>query len=864
MPHPAQRFLPGPGRLAVASIAVLFCAALAAAEPARQTVVASKDYDVGGFNRLWLGADYRKVWATPVSAEVLDLAREAGGLKPVRRVGGQQTKGLALAGGDGRSYTFRGLDKDASHLLDTVDPGLKNTVVAKMLDLLMAAQHPASELVARGILDAAGIPCPDWRLVVLPDDPALGEFRKDFAGALGVFAVYPQPASGGVPGFLGATEIIDHVELYRRLQAGDGDAVDAPALLKARLVDILMGDWDRHRKQWRWAKGPGHPLWVPIPEDRDQAFSRYEGLALDMARGKDPRFQDFGPKYPNIGGITYNGAEQDRQLLVPFSKEEFVAAAKGLQAQLTDEAIENAVRRMPPEWYAVDGGRLAAALRSRRDRLPEVAAKYHEHLAGRVDVRLTNKSEQVEANRRPNGDTEVTVRVLGPDGPVGPPTFHRVFDAKETAEIRFYTYDGNDKVKVTGGHEGPKVRLIGGNGDDTLDATGAGNAKLSDSEGRNRALDAGNDSRPYTPPPPPRNAPWIPPRDWTRETYTTPWVSYSGDLGVFLGDGVETQRFGFRKEPFSTSHRLRAGYAFNQQNGRIDYTGIFHRENRGSFFGIYAYASGVEVLRFYGYGNDLEAPAADQDFYKVNAQQLLLYPTFAVPFGKRGLLTIGPALKYTKSNETKDQFINEAKPYGVGRFGEVALHGVLSWDGRDSAVFPRHGYFAAVRGTYFPKAWDVESDFGQVNGNVNGYLSAGRVLTLALRVGGKKVFGTYPYLEAAPIGEGGLGTGALAEPEDTVRGYRARRYLGDASAWANAGLRLKVSHVTLILPGTWGIDAFGDVGRVWLKGESSDTWHPGAGGGVWLSLLNDRMAFSTGIAHSAQDDIWYFNGGFSY
>ena len=70
--------------------------------------------------------------------------------------------------------------------------------------------------------------------------------------------------------------------------------------------------------------------------------------------------------------------------------------------------------------------------------------------------------------------------------------------------------------------------------------------------------------------------------------------------------------------------------------------------------------------------------------------------------------------------------------------------------------------------------------------------------------------------------------------------------------------------MTLILPGTWGINGFGDVGRVWLKGESSDTWHPGVGGGIWLSLLNDRMAFSAGIAHSSQDDIFYFNGGFSY
>lgn len=850
--------------LSAACLAVAVLAGLASTAPAqeRRTVVAGAKYRAGGFIRFWLGADYRDVWATPVSVEVLDLAREAGGLRPVRRIGGQQTKGLALAGADGRSYTFRGLEKDSSHLLDAVDPELKNTVVAKMLDMLMAAQHPASELVACGLLEPAGVPCPPWRLVVLPDDPALGQFREDLAGAVGVFAPYPQAERDGVPGFLGATEIVDHLEMYRRLEAGEAE-VDADALLRARLLDVLMGDWDRHRKQWRWARVPGKARFVPIPEDRDQAFSRYEGFALDRARGTDPRFQEFGPRYAGIGGLTYNGAEQDRQLLVGFTREDFVAAAKSIQAALTDEAIEAAVRRMPPEWYALDGARLVRDLLSRRDSLHEAAARYHEHLAGVVDVRLTKLDERVEAVRRPNGDLEVSVHVIGKDAQSGRRTFHRVFDADETKEVRFYTAGGNDVVEVTGEGKGPLVRMIGGPGDDTLDAAGSDRARMSDAEGRNQALGASLDSRPYEPPPPPKNAPWIPPRDFTRETYGMPWVSWSGDLGLFLGYGIETQSFGFRRAPYANGHRVRAGWAFGQGSARLDYQGIFHRENRGSHFGLSAFASGVEVLRFYGFGNDIEAPG-DQDFYKASANQFLVHPSFRVPFRGKGLLSVGPALKYTRDEGEDDQFIDEAKPYGWGDFGELALHGVLSWDARDNLVFPRRGLFAAVRGTWFPALWDVEDDFGQVNGNVNAYASAGRVATLAARVGGKKVFGPYPYLEAASIGGGGLGAGALAEPEDTVRGFRARRYLGDASLWANASLRLRVSHITLVVPGHWGVEGFADAGRVWLDGESSDTWHSGVGGGVWLSLLSDRMAFSAGLAHSSQDDIFYFTGGFTY
>jgi hypothetical protein len=853
-------------RLAAAAIlGLLLGGPSAGAEPARKKVVAG-DYEANGPHRWFLGSDYRTTWATPVDVDVLDLSRESGGLKAVRRVGGQQTKGLAFAGGDGqRSFTFRGLEKDVSHLLEAVDPELKDSIIEKILNDQMAAQHPASELIARGILEAVGIPVPDWRLVVLPDDPALGEFRKDFAGVLGVFAVYPQPAKGSSPGFAGATDIIGHNELYKRLEAGEGDAVDTQALLKARLVDIFMGDWDRHRKQWRWAKVPGNPLWTPIPEDRDQAFSRYEGILLDLTRGRDPRFQKLGPKYPNIGGLTFNGSEQDRRLLVGLSHSDFVGAAKALQAQLTDAAIEKAARNMPPEWFQVDGPRLVADLKARRDALPEIASEYHRHMARGVDVYMTNKPERVEAKRLPSGDLDVTVSILGNGGAAGAPYFHRVFDGSETEEVRFYALDGDDTVRVTGGENGPRVRLIGAGGNDVLDATGAGNAKLSDAQGQNRAVDAEADTQPYTPPPPPRNAPWIPPRDWTQESWGTVWLSYSGDLGPFVGYGLRTERYGFRKTPYANSHQARAGWSFNQKSGRADYAGEFHRENRSRFFGVNAYASGVEVLRFFGFGNETPSPGND-DFNKVNANQFLLYPTLKFPFSGKGLLSMGPVAKYTRSDEGKNQFINVVRPYGVGDYGSLALQGVFTWDGRDSAVFPRKGVFAAARASYFPQVWDVTSDFSQVNGNINTYFSAGRALTLALRAGGKKVFGTYPYLEAAFIGEGGLGLGGLFEPRDTVRGYRARRYMGDAAAWGNADVRLRVSEITLILPGTWGLQAFGDIGRVWLEGESSDTWHPGVGGGIWVSLLNDRFAVSIGMSHGKDQDqnLVYVKGGFSF
>ncbi len=152
----------------------------------------------------------------------------------VRRVGGQQTLGLALAGQDGRSYTFRGLDKDPSNILPDE---LQDTFVEELVQDQMSAQHPAGALVADELARAAGVPTVPIRLVVLPDDPALGEERKAFASLLGTFSEYPTAADARHPGFEDAVEIVDHMTLYAKLaqeprRAGGGARVPAGAPLR--------------------------------------------------------------------------------------------------------------------------------------------------------------------------------------------------------------------------------------------------------------------------------------------------------------------------------------------------------------------------------------------------------------------------------------------------------------------------------------------------------------------------------------------------------------------------------------------------------------------------------------------------------
>ena len=63
-----------------------------------RTVTADESLRAGAVHRWILGSNYRDLWTTPIEVEVLDLQNEAGGLRPLFRVGGVVTYGLAFAG----------------------------------------------------------------------------------------------------------------------------------------------------------------------------------------------------------------------------------------------------------------------------------------------------------------------------------------------------------------------------------------------------------------------------------------------------------------------------------------------------------------------------------------------------------------------------------------------------------------------------------------------------------------------------------------------------------------------------------------------------------------------------------------------
>ncbi|HKT60846.1 MAG TPA: BamA/TamA family outer membrane protein, partial [Gemmatimonadales bacterium] len=796
---------------------------------------------------------YRDLWATPIRVPILDLHQFAGGLNPTERGGGKQTKSLRFKGADGRQYQFRSVDKDPSPLIP--EP-LRRTVARRIFQDQISAGHPAAPLVVSPLLDAAGVLHSEPRLVFLPDDPALGEFRADFGGLLGT--IEERPTDNG-PGFAGAEKIVGTTELFERLENDQDERVDTRAFLAARLVDMFLGDWDRHQDQWRWARlGKGDSVpWTPIPRDRDQAFARFDGLLLGLARLSAPQLVAFSPRYPSMVGLTWNARVLDRRLLGGLDWPVWDSVATALKGRLTDQVIDDAVAHLPEEYKGSNAASLAAALKSRRDHLTEAAMRFYRMLAVEADVYGSDKAERVEAKK--TGDRTLELAIYPAKGDSSVPLFHRRFHRSETKEVRLYLHGGDDVVHVVGQDGGtPLLRIVGGGGDDqVVDSSSGGRVRVYDARGRNTVGGLHRpplDTRPYPDFRLSDSTPY-PRRDWGGFWRFRPWFSSGPEVGLFVGGGLVRYDFGFRKRPYRSRLSARVGYATGAERFRAELQGDFFRVNSRVHTSLLLRASGIEVVRFFGFGN--ETPRIDDDqFYRVPQQQYQITPSITLPFGAAGWLTVGPTLKFAKTDLDPGRFITLTQPYGVGDFGEVGATASAEWDTRDTEAAARRGIHLVAGGSVYPAVWDVDSTFGELHGEASTYLTPNTTLgpTLALRAGAKKVWGAFPFFESAFIG------GA-----STVRGLRTERYAGDAAVYGSAELRARLGRYFLVLPGTFGVFALADVGRVYFDGESSDKWHTGVGGGVWFAYLEPANTFSFAVARG--DDhrtALYIRAGFAY
>jgi hypothetical protein len=332
--------------------------------------------------------------------------------------------------------------------------------------------------------------------------------------------------------------------------------------------------------------------------------------------------------------------------------------------------------------------------------------------------------------------------------------------------------------------------------------------------------------------------------------------------------GFTRTGWGFRKYPWASLHAATVSYSTGEKKFKGQYAGQYRLNSESLVLRTDLLASGIEHVNFFGLGND--TPNIDKAFSRTQQDLVSFFPSLRFGSSRNFEAFLGPAAKWVSAPTDIDTILNQQQPLGTGEFGEILVRGGFELDSRGrQAPFtglqfgaaaitkgraPMSGVRVKAEGFYAPEAWDVESGFGGVEGSMAGYLGGERAI-LAVRVGGEKVWGDYPWFEAADLGG-----------SSSLRGFSNQRFSGDASLYANAELRCWLgTRRTPLLPLRWGVFAFYDTGRVWLEGEDSNTWHYGWGGGLMGQLIGMPLTFNAALARGDEGDIkFYLKYGYSF
>ncbi len=805
--------------------------------------------DKTGFYKTVWGQHYRNVYNTKVNAKVALLDTLYGGLKVVRPGGGHQTRSLRLEDKDGKPYNMRALKKSAVQFLQNVliknklvEEDFKNTLPEDLILDFYTAAHPYGAFTIADLADAAEIFHTNPKLFFVPKQEALGKYNDDYGDELYMIVEKPDKAFDGAI-FDNADDNEGTDDLLAKLRKDEKYQLDEPTYIRARVFDMLVGDWDRHADQWRWAQydKDNVKLFKPIPRDRDQVFSNFDGGLLDVVRtlfNTSQQFQVYGKDLKHTAWFNSAGIKLDRSIIENYGREEWIKQAEFIKQNVTDAVIEKAFNELPKEVLDETALDIKEKLKGRRENIVRIAGEYYDYLAKLQTITGTDKDDYFEITRMPEGKTNVkTYRIK--NGDKGKLMVDRTFDGKETKEIWLYGLDDDDVFEVKGKGSSPIfIRIIGGQNNDTYKISNGRKIKVYDQKNAENTIEEKG------------GAAFRLTDNYNFNTYNylkekkninlfLPSIGFNPDDGLAIGISDMYTMNGFQQNPFAQQHRIQAGYYFETQSFNVNYEGEF-----ANIFGNYNFIVGGYFKNpnfsenFFGFGNETVNPEYENDDLFDMDYNRTRTGGYGAHIGLKKDTHYGSTFQYNakfdaiKVEDTEGRFISLANPIELDKTKYfISAEGIYEYESYDNKINPSRGmnFGLTVGGTQ--NIEDSDAIFGYVKPNIIFYnaLTKNRKLVLKTDVRGQFNIGNnFEFYQGAKLG-GDTG----------LRGYRNERFIGRSSAVAGADLRYSFNKFrTGVTPLQIGIFGGSDVGRVWVSNDTSDKLHSSYGGGFWINAAD--------------------------
>jgi hypothetical protein len=112
-------------------------------------------------------------------------------------------------------------------------------------------------------------------------------------------------------------------------------------------------------------------------------------------------------------------------------------------------------------------------------------------------------------------------------------------------------------------------------------------------------------------------------------------LSNNFEVDRWLLSDLDRTAWGFRTEPASSVHSLRAAIATGDGTGKIQYGGTFRRPASGLSLRFETFLSDIEQFNYFGYGNDSLRPPAEGPSYRAEQKAAFATPTLRYELGRR-------------------------------------------------------------------------------------------------------------------------------------------------------------------------------------------------------------------------------------